>query len=50
MRTFEIIVALIIAVLVFVVFKVLGLLIKFALIAAALGFVAGWLLARLFRR
>jgi membrane associated rhomboid family serine protease len=50
MRTFEIIAALIVAAIVFVVLKVLGLLIKFALIAALLGFVAGLLLARLFRR
>ena len=50
MRTFEIIVALIVAALVFVVFKILGLLIKFALIAAVLGFIAGLALARLFRR
>lgn len=50
MRTFEIIAALIVAAIVFVVLKVLGLLIKFALIAAVLGFVAGLLLARLFRR
>lgn len=50
MRTFEIIIALIVAALVFVVFKVLGLLIKFALIAALLGFIAGLVLARLFRR
>lgn len=50
MRTFEIVIALIVAALVFVVFKVLGLLIKFALIAAVLGFIAGLVLARLFRR
>lgn len=50
MRTFEIMIALIVAALVFVVFKVLGLLIKFALIAAVLGFIAGLVLARLFRR
>ena len=50
MRTFEIIIALIVAALVFVVFKVLGLLLKFALIAAVLGFAAGLVLARLFRR
>lgn len=50
MRTFEIIIALIVAALVFVVFKILGLLIKFALIAALLGFIAGLVLARLFRR
>jgi hypothetical protein len=34
---------------VFFVLKVLGLLVKFALIAAVLGFVAGLLLARVFR-
>ena len=50
MRTFEIIAALVVAAIVFVVLKVLGLLIKFALIAAVLGFAAGLLLARLFRR
>lgn len=50
MRTFEIIIALIVAALVFVVFKVLGLLVKFALVAAVLGFIAGLVLARLFRR
>lgn len=50
MRTFEIIIALIAAALVFVVFKILGLVIKFALIAAVLGFIAGLVLARLFRR
>lgn len=50
MRAFEIIIALVVAALLFVVFKVLGLLLKFALIAAVLGFVAGLVLARLFRR
>ena len=50
MRTFEIIIALIVAALVFVVFKVLGLLVKFALVAAVLGLIAGLVLARLFRR
>jgi membrane associated rhomboid family serine protease len=50
MRTFEIIIALIVAALVFVAFKILGLLLKFALIAAVLGFVAGLVIARLFRR
>jgi len=50
MRTVEIIVALFIAVAVFITLKVLGLLIKFAAIAAIIGFVAGLLLARAFRR
>jgi membrane associated rhomboid family serine protease len=50
MRTFEIIAALVVAVIVFFVLKVLGLLIKFALIAALLGFVVGLVLARAFRR
>jgi multisubunit Na+/H+ antiporter MnhF subunit len=34
----------------FVVLKIIGLVLKFALIAAVLGFVAGILIARLFRR
>jgi membrane associated rhomboid family serine protease len=50
MRSLEIIAALAVAVIVFFVLKVLGLLIKFAAIAAVLGFVAGLVLARLFRR
>ena len=50
MRTFEIIAALVLAAIAFVVVKILGLFLKFALIAAVLGFVAGLLLARLFRR
>lgn len=49
MRTFEIIVALIVAVMAFVVLKLIGLIVKFALIAALLGFVAGLVLARAFR-
>jgi hypothetical protein len=49
MRTFEIIVALICAVVLFTVLKIIGLVIKFALIAALLGFGAGLLLARMLR-
>ena len=49
MRTFEIIVALICAAILFVALKVIGLVIKFALIAAVLGFAAGLLLARMLR-
>jgi membrane associated rhomboid family serine protease len=47
---FEIIAALLLAVAVFVVLKVIGLVVKFALGAAVLGFVAGLLLARALRR
>jgi hypothetical protein len=50
LRNFEIIAALLLALILFVVLKVIGLVVKFALIAAALGFVAGLLLARSFRR
>ncbi|MBW8708438.1 MAG: hypothetical protein JF627_04110 [Alphaproteobacteria bacterium] len=50
MRTFEIIAALLLAALLFIVLKLIGMVIKFALIAAVLGFVAGLLLARSFRR
>jgi hypothetical protein len=50
MRTFEIMAALVVALIVFVVVKLLGLFVKFALVAALLGFIAGLLLARLFRR
>jgi hypothetical protein len=49
MRTFEIIAALLLAAIVFIVLKVIGLVVKFALIAAALGFVTGIVLARMFR-
>jgi hypothetical protein len=49
MRTVELIAALILALIVFVALKLLGLFLKFALIAAALGFVAGLLIARAFR-
>ena len=49
MRALEIIVGLVVALLAFVVLKIIGIVIKFALIAALLGFVAGWLIARMFR-
>ena len=50
MRTFEIIAGLLLAAVLFIVLKVIGMVIKFALIAAVLGFIAGLLLARSFRR
>ena len=50
MRALEIVAGLIVALIIFFVLKVLGLLLKFALIAAVLGFVAGLLIARMFRR
>jgi membrane associated rhomboid family serine protease len=49
MRTLEIIVGLMVALLAFVALKLLGLLIKFAVIAAIVGFVIGLLVARAFR-
>lgn len=49
MRAFELIIALIVAAIVFVALKVIGLIVKFALIAAVLGFVAGLILARALR-
>ena len=49
MRTVEITIALICAVVLFTVLKIIGLVIKFALIAAVLGFGAGLLLARTLR-
>jgi hypothetical protein len=50
MRALEIIVALIVALVAFVVLKVLGVVIHIALVVAAIGFVAGYLIARMFRR
>jgi len=50
MRTFELIGALILALIVFFVLKVIGLVLKFAAIAAVLGFVSGLVLARMLRR
>ena len=50
MGRFEIIAALVLAAIVFIVLKVIGLVLKFALIAALLGFAAGLILARALRR
>ena len=50
MGKFEIIAALLLAAILFIVLKVIGLVVKFALVAAAVGFVAGLLLARAWRR
>jgi positive regulator of sigma E activity len=50
MRTLEIIVALIFALIVFVAIKLIGLVLHIALIGAALGLIAGFLIARVFRR
>lgn len=44
MRPYQIVFALILAALLFIILKLLGLFLKFALIAAVLGFVAGLLL------
>ena len=49
MRTFEFVIALIVAVIVFFVLKLIGLIVKFALIAAVMGFIAGLVLARALR-
>jgi len=49
MRTFEFVIALIVAVVAFVVLELIGLIVKFALIAAVLGFIAGLILARSLR-
>ena len=50
MKSFEIIAGLLLAAILFILLKVIGMVIKFALIAALLGFVAGVLLARSLRR
>ena len=50
MGKIEIIAGLLLAAILFIVLKVIGLVVKFALIAAGLGFVAGLLLARALRR
>jgi membrane associated rhomboid family serine protease len=50
MRPFELIVALVCAVALFAALEVIGLVVKFAAIAALLGFGAGLLLARTLRR
>ena len=50
MRKAEILAALLLAAILFIVLKVTGMVVKFALVAAVLGFVAGLLLARSLRR
>ncbi|MBC8036913.1 MAG: hypothetical protein H7X89_06830 [Rhizobiales bacterium] len=50
MRSFEIIAALLLAAILFIILKVIGFVLKFAAAAALVGLVAGWLLARAFRR
>jgi membrane associated rhomboid family serine protease len=50
LRSFEIIAGLLVAAVLFILLKLIGMVIKFALIAAVLGFVAGLLLARSLRR
>ena len=50
MRGLELIAALLLAAIIFVVLKVIGLVVKFALIAAALGFLAGIVLAQMLRK
>ena len=49
MRSFEFVIAIIVAVVAFVLLKLIGLIVKFALIAAVLGFIAGLILARSLR-
>ncbi len=49
MRALEIIVGLIVAAVLFVVLEVIGIVIKFALIAAAFGFVVGAVVTMMFR-
>jgi hypothetical protein len=50
LKSFEIIAGLLLAAILFILLKVIGMVIKFALIAALLGFVAGVSLARSLRR
>ena len=50
MRSFEIIAGLLVAAILFILLKLIGLVVKFALIAALIGFVAGMVLARALRR
>jgi hypothetical protein len=50
LKSFEIAAGLLLAAVLFVVLKLIGLVVKFALIAALVGFVAGLVLARSFRR
>jgi hypothetical protein len=50
MRTLEIFAALIVAAVVFIAVKLIGLVLHIALIAAAIGLIAGFAVARAFRR
>ena len=50
MKSFEIIAGLIVAAILFIALKLIGMVVKFAAIAALIGFVAGLVLARTFRR
>ena len=50
MRSFEIIAGLLVALILFLGLKLIGMVFKFTIIAAMLGFVAGWLFARSLRR
>jgi multisubunit Na+/H+ antiporter MnhF subunit len=50
LKNFDIIAGLLLAVVLFIVLKLIGLVMKFALIAALVGFVAGLILARSWRR
>ncbi len=50
MRAFPIILAVFLALIAFAVLKVMGFIIKFAAIAAVLGFVAGLVIARMWAR
>jgi membrane associated rhomboid family serine protease len=50
LRNFEIIAGLLLAAVLFIVLKLIGLVLKFALVAAVLGFGAGLLVARALRR
>lgn len=49
MRRFELMAGLLVALIAFIIFKVIGLVIKFAFIAAVLGFIAGLVIARMLR-
>jgi hypothetical protein len=50
MRTFEVIAAIVIGLVLLVALKLIGLVLKFALIGALLGMVAGFFIARGFRK
>jgi hypothetical protein len=50
MRTFEVGLALLLAVIAFIVFKLIGLVLKFALIAALAGLIIGFAIGRALRR